>query len=541
MYIYKSRLNITENGGEYAARYLSELDEEYKRLIKTPIPKLTEEKFGEFKRSGVRLGHECDYFLRRTMLRDYALKLWLGDETALKPLETIVDAICDEFTWILPAHEGNGDLRTQIDLFAAETAQSLTEIISLVGDSLNTQIKEKAIGEVQNRVLQPFIKREKKYGWETSESNWSAVCGGSVGMTALYLIEDNTALKKLLLPLQNSFDCYMKSFSGDGACLEGLYYWGYGMTYLTAFLELYREKMGEDFPVNSKKLIKMADFAHKCCISGGITASFSDSSEYDRIYSGLSAKLTESLGAAPVPPEYRAYLYGDDCGRWCRAARDIAWTRVAEEKPLPRMTVLPMAQWAVVRGGKMSFAVKGGNNGESHNHNDIGSFIVTDGDKILLRDLGAGEYTKDYFSKNRYNILCNRSMGHSVPIIDGSEQKTGSDYAAKDFEACGGKVRMDIAGAYGIGKLRSLVREISCGGDEIVLTDTFEIEENTQIRERFIVSDEDAVKRLHVKHRCTREINTYVHHTHDGEAVEITAVDFIFETASVTEFELVIK
>ena len=54
---------------------------------------------------------------------------------------------------------------------------------------------------------------------------------------------------------------------------------------------------------------------------------------------------------------------------------------------------------------------------------------------MLLTDLGAGEYTKEYFHEGRYRILCNNSFGHSVPVIDGEGQKEGGEYSCSRFEA----------------------------------------------------------------------------------------------------------
>lgn len=56
---------------------------------------------------------------------------------------------------------------------------------------------------------------------------------------------------------------------------------------------------------------------------------------------------------------------------------------------------------------------------------------------MLLTDLGAGEYTKEYFHEGRYRILCNNSFGHSVPVIDGEGQKEGGEYSCSRFEADG--------------------------------------------------------------------------------------------------------
>ena len=70
-------------------------------------------------------------------------------------------------------------------------------------------------------------------------------------------------------------------------------------------------------------------------------------------------------------------------------------------------------------------AVKGGTNQEPHNHNDVGSFFYVLGSDMLLEDLGAGEYTADYFGEKRYHIFCNSSFSHNVPILCGMGQYAG--------------------------------------------------------------------------------------------------------------------
>ena len=106
-------------------------------------------------------------------------------------------------------------------------------------------------------------------------------------------------------------------------------------------------------------------------------------------------------------------------------------------------------------------AAKGGNYGESQNHNDVGSFLYLAGDEMLLTDLGAGEYTRDYFGEKRYDILCNHSFGHSVPVIDGKGQKEGTEYACSHFEADGsGRTVISFGQAYGTERVKSLTRSL---------------------------------------------------------------------------------
>ena len=73
-------------------------------------------------------------------------------------------------------------------------------------------------------------------------------------------------------------------------------------------------------------------------------------------------------------------------------------------------------------------AAKGGNNAESHNHNDIGNFIVYHQQKPVVIDLGRDTYTSQSFSNRRFELMNCRSAYHNVPMINGLEQKDGKQY-----------------------------------------------------------------------------------------------------------------
>ncbi len=551
MYIYESGLNVKRFlniKSEYTENYLRELYAEYERLKDAPVPELTREDFDEYALTGRRVGYEKKYFARRTMLRDFALMTLLGRGEAVGRLEKIITAVCAEKTWTLPAHAGEDE--NAVDLFAAETAQSLTEIVSLTRGLLKTAVAEKAISEVKRRVLTPYLTHREPYNWENMRSNWCAVCGGCVGMTALYLIENTNDAREAVSGLVSVFESYAESFSDDGACLEGLYYWGYGMTYLTAFLELYRERTGADFPVNTKKLTKMAAFAGKCAVKDGVTVSFSDDFERGRIYSGLSSRLTERFGALPVPSEYLASFLGDECGRWCRAVRDMAWYNAYEGGETEAVSVMSGAQWAVMRGNTLSLAFKGGTNDEPHNHNDIGSFTVVKNGDVILCDLGAGEYTREYFSDDRYGVFCCSSFGHSVPIVDGAPQLAGAEYAAKDFMVIDKTVSADISGAYGIHALKKCVRTLTLNENDIRITDKFTMDESVKIMERFITrldarktADGIGVGGALIKTDGAYDVKiSHVKHAeHNGKETKVTVIDFTFEVSGKSAFTLTIE
>ena len=75
-------------------------------------------------------------------------------------------------------------------------------------------------------------------------------------------------------------------------------------------------------------------------------------------------------------------------------------------------------------------AAKGGHNDESHNHNDIGNYVVYYNGQPVLIDVGRGTYTRKTFSGRRYEIWYNCSDHHNVPTINGETQPPGATFKA---------------------------------------------------------------------------------------------------------------
>ncbi|MCC6801718.1 MAG: heparinase II/III family protein, partial [Anaerolineae bacterium] len=97
-------------------------------------------------------------------------------------------------------------------------------------------------------------------------------------------------------------------------------------------------------------------------------------------------------------------------------------------------------------------AAKGGHNNESHNHNDIGEFVVYRHGRPLLIDAGVETYSRKTFSPQRYEIWTMQSAYHNLPSIDGVQQAPGESFAARDVtytanDGCA-ELALDIAGAY---------------------------------------------------------------------------------------------
>lgn len=129
-------------------------------------------------------------------------------------------------------------------------------------------------------------------------------------------------------------------------------------------------------------------------------------------------------------------------------------------------------------------ATIGSNNGVSHNHNDVGSYMLYLDSTPVLIDVGVGTYTKETFSRNRYILWNMQSQWHNLPIINGIQQKDGRSYHAEDVEYITNnetaQYRVNVAKAYPKeAAVQSWIRTIKmhAGNNEIRVAEQYQLEE----------------------------------------------------------------
>lgn len=458
---------------------LAALDSTAKELLAAPLLALPFSDFMRYYRDGSRIEYENLYFDHRHRLEVFAIRaLAEGNaERSLRALEDTIWAICDEYSWCLPAHmpldpgaEGKRPHRIEVDLFAAETAWALAEILALLGDRLSSEVAARARREVFERVLDSVMDFPAPCRWESMTNNWAAVCAGGVGAAAIHIIEDNARLARLLRRLGPSFDNYLSGFEADGACTEGMGYWTYGFGFYVCFSELLRERTGGSIdllldPSLAEKIEQIVRFPGRVRLSADTLACFSDASQPFRYPLGILSRLAKRFPGVELPPyRFSEPMAADHARRWCKHLRDFLWfdpaVAVAADAETSTSCWLPQSQWLTARRQADSltadlavgFAAKAGHNEEPHNQNDVGSFLLVVGDDIFLDDFGAGLYDRGYFGPERYSYLVNRSAGHSVPILDGREQAEGKHRRAsavvRVIEGTTETLTMDLAPAY---------------------------------------------------------------------------------------------
>lgn len=113
----------------------------------------------------------------------------------------------------------------------------------------------------------------------------------------------------------------------------------------------------------------------------------------------------------------------------------------------------------------MSAAMKGGNNDEHHNHNDLGSYVVAVAGSSMLLDPGGEVYTSRTFSAKRYDSKAINSFGHPVPVVAGKLQSTGAKaravIAGREFTEENDSIVFDITSAYDVKSLNKLTRSFA--------------------------------------------------------------------------------
>ncbi|HZE37614.1 MAG TPA: heparinase II/III family protein [Stackebrandtia sp.] len=427
-----------------------------------PLPDLPYRLFRTYVHDGDRYGFEGRYFARRRRLNSTAVvALAEGGEENFARLSDVLWAICDEYSWAVPAHHRFNttlDLGYHrcIDLFAAETAHALSEIVAAAGDDLEEPVRRRVIDNVRHRVLDAFADEPRARWWETGTNNWAAVCAGSIGMAALAIEDDPLRLAAILHRVQDTMAAFLSGFTADGGCPEGMGYWVYGYGYFAYYAEALRERTGMDLLAGTEKV---AAFPAAVDFGDGRCVSFSDDPGGAVPPTGLMSRVRDRLGVR-LPQITRLSSFDDDhCYRWAHLTRTLLWTDPAViGGAVPRGTTwLPDLAWVIDRGdvgsAAVMFAAKGGHNDEPHNHLDLGSFILAVDGVQVLADLGAGVYDADYFGPNRYRALHNSAAGHSVPVVDGVEQRVGADAAAtvEEFRSddSGIHLALDASAAYG--------------------------------------------------------------------------------------------
>jgi hypothetical protein len=424
--------------------------------IEKPMPELTEELYHEFYANGSRLPFETAYFERRRRLARAAIAALLDESSMganwLSSLREKTEAVFSEFSWALPAHVNSPSGRDplHIDLFAAETANLMAELITLFPGVFSPQLIAAIKGRIRRDFSENYINRHEDFFWTKASNNWNAVCHQGIIGAALALEEDTALLARILFLARKYLPLFLRGFGSDGACSEGPGYWQYGFGWFCVLNEQLETRTDGALSLieGDPHVREIAHFGPRVTLTNFHFVNFSDSPRTGALSPSLLTYLGTRLKDENILAHARkSYERLDQTGLNLQGQRTdlLYFVRLLLNTPEDTSTMIKLEPQdfyfkdlaVVVSAGSdkdghlWEFAAKGGNNAEQHNHNDCGSYILNiDGWPVAI-EIGAPEYTKDFFRENRYQYLAARTLGHSLPIVNGREQAAGPQYAAK--------------------------------------------------------------------------------------------------------------
>lgn len=447
------------------------------QTLSEEFPNLSAVSFLQFSRTKNRSQFEALYSARRYQLFSLVMAETMeGKGRFNDKIADAVWAICEESFWGLPAHVAGGGLadvdRPYVDLFAAETAALLAWTSYFVGDNLNQvspQLKPRIVSEVNRRMFTPML--TASWWWVGNGdprqrlNNWSPWIMSNYITAALLLETDETKRAAAIKRGLNTIDQYLNGLGPDGAINEGPIYWFPSVGCVFDVLSLLHSASSGTIDLYHEPFFRQAaSFIYRMHIADRYFVNIGDAT----VQMDADGLALYRFGRAVQDSSLMAF--GSQVARsvFSRSHQPIDrlfsrrfFNLVALDSCLhfkrpyvgSKEVWMDGIQMMCARSDNGFFvAAHGGHNAESHNHNDVGDFVVyVDGQPLLL-DAGRGTYSGRTFSDERYTLWFNTSGYHNLPEINGVQQKEGEQFAARAVQYTNNdqvsSLSMDLAGAY---------------------------------------------------------------------------------------------
>lgn len=475
-----------------------------------------------------RTGNRTGYQKMRSERRSVLTSMLFAEiyENKGRFIDQIINGIwstCEESYWGVSAHlptgaqyKGLADIEDPfLDLFAAETASLLALTNYFLGDKLDAvspQIRARIYYETNKRIFSPLMNKPhwwmgEKFGGHRL-NNWVPWICSNCLCAALLLEKEKEKKATVVYRITELLEEYTKHYPEDGGCDEGPGYWDAAPGSLFDNITLLNQGTNNayGYVLESTKVKNMVKYIYRFQIGNGFCVNFADGAPKTPIDGGMLYRFGKAVNdkdamamgalyykkrAIKIP---NAHIFRS----FYELFLDDEINKTEEYSPLPKDAWFPDLQVMTARDkGKSTegffVAAKGGHNDESHNHNDIGNFIVYYNSLPLLIDVGSGTYTKRTFiPERRYELWNNCSEYHNLPTINNSNQLPGKQYKAVNVKYKSTKntaqLSLDISKAYPENTgIKSLTRNIQLQrGKKVILKDIFELSEAKQISEHFM-------------------------------------------------------
>jgi len=453
---------------------------EAEKAAQEPVLVLPATRFMDFQRNGNRSRYEALSRKKREMMAALAFaEMQEGKGRFIDPLIDRIWAMCEESAWCYPAHLNqypmpdctsyelpHPDEYVYIDLFAGCAGALLSLILYMLREPLEKEspvLVRRVEMELEKRIFSPYLGTDKMW-WMAMDTpvkpnNWTPWVSSNIITMALLAVSDEerrlTIVQKAMRSIQKFVDIYPE----DGGCDEGpSYFAAAGACLLDAcdILESARQDGGESL-FTIEKLKPMSEYIMHMHIVDDMYVNFADAAPHIVPPAGVVLRAARAMGSRTL--EHYALSLPEECSQ-CpyyhpfRYMLDLTSPQETHTDYMPsdKGWYFPGIQVCTARSRHLFFAAKGGHNAESHNHNDVGNYILYADGKPVIVDIGPTEYTKDTFAGGRWKIPCFISPYHNTLIPNGAQQPCDREWEARDVHhSDDGETAvfsLDMAGAY---------------------------------------------------------------------------------------------
>lgn len=460
-------------------------------------------------------------------------------------IDQLVDGVwhaSQQPSWVLSAHTANQksgrSLPSPYEQLIDLASGRYGAIIALIWhffheefDKIDPVIGLSVENAMEKNIFKPYIDPDEyASNWWIgftghNMNNWTPWCTSDVILAYLLMERDQETLDKAIAQSCKSMDIFLDYIQKDGACEEGPAYWGAAAGKTFEYLQIMHDASGGMFDLmDNPRIRKMGEYVSRAYIGNNYVVNFADASALNSNPAPLVWNYGKAAGSKEMT-DFALYLLAD--AGTCRFRQPVqilndgyralytsesdshmkrltdslnsaieaaGGTREAFEAvrsslraKVPASTWYPETEHCFLRNGSGWFlGAKGGYNDESHNHNDVGTFILYIRDTPVFVDAGVGTYTRQTFSRTeRYSIWSMQCDWHNLPMINSVAQQFGRQYRSSDPE-CDierGRFTVGMAGAYPENaSCESWVRSYRLSGKgkpSVTVTDTYRLSERT--------------------------------------------------------------
>ena len=461
---YEDRESWAKVNPELRARYLN--DELKKKVLEYDSSALTATGYMDLYRTGRRGGKWYDTVMSRRDILWQALlaECFEGKGEYIDKIIDLVWAVCEETSWVIPPHNNHmhnhmlsgvnknalPDILDYnfIDLYSGITATILGWVYYFLKDRLDKEtvlVSKRIEIEITKKIIIPFMMHDDMtwfgfYGHKIN--NWNPWIMSSIIPVCLIVIKDEDLRLEFMSRALEKFDIYVNNCAPDGGSDEGPGYWNVGGGACLDVFEIINDATSGKINLLKTDFARnVAEYIAHANMTGNLYANFGDNGMHYSVgyYAYRYAKLCNSdylMSYALSKPNVKVCPNLDTNTTYRHLKCLFEYGDVLSEKQtefVHKDVWLPDTEHLYVNSsdGEVALAAKFGYNNESHNHNDIGTFIYCVDGEAALCDPGSPVYSDKTFSPQRYEIWVCTSAAHCCAEINGFDQHNGDEFKSK--------------------------------------------------------------------------------------------------------------